>query len=704
MPPPSGDRSPHDAMSDDDVSVTSSVVSEMQDEYFLDKILAEKKTSDGLRWLVRWEGYPEERSTWEPRSSFTSGEAFDDWQAQKMRIARGYDKPFDVAALEKRVDALEKAQAIRRVKRRAKRIRLQLPVSPESDELDSSDGAKESDEEIPLDRPLVSRRGSLRTADKILDDSIIEDDEIGRDETSTTPKISTHAQSPRSEPDTGDQLSDDSLVEGLRMKEFNKTHNRLQKKLQPREESATVGSPETTRRNIPQVGTAQMQSPPTRQRSFVRAEREQSPPSRQIPPVGADRRQSQPSKILPLVGIDRRKSLPTLSPPKYSATVNRATSQRKGAVGTGPKRYTKKQPRYHGKPKVQGAAIMGRWDATVKPRKRTTVVPGLVPSPNAKTFGKLSIKWKYEKAGRNEPAPNPDNLVFINPGKDKVVPQAIFSPKRNKSPAKTVWEIYQERRKKDRSDAGDVVGSSAQQPDVDEVAPMEIDSGARLDIRPAAQQPGSATEPEQSVEERESIKPTHPSRRQSREVSLATHASDDRADSLLEGTPNSAIESPRKTSGSFQSEYADGVLEHNRHAKRHANEEDFPRPGLDPKFRVLTGPKKSIHEPVSDLDGRAILATIRTGHEGHEVGGVRLKGLALHHKVMLLRTKTEGQLEFWFGVCCTAVDYKRYLLEVSNTRGCRSVATSQSSAVLPSQCLFTNEEVGRFEHLRHGHC
>lgn len=141
MAPPKDLRSPQNVMSDGEVSVTSSVMSEPREEYILDKILAERTTSNGREWLVQWEGYPEERSTWEPRSSFTSDQPLDEWRTQRMRVARGFVKPFDVAAFEKRVSAIEEARAVRKAKRRAKRIRLGLPVLPDPDELDSSEEA-----------------------------------------------------------------------------------------------------------------------------------------------------------------------------------------------------------------------------------------------------------------------------------------------------------------------------------------------------------------------------------------------------------------------------------------------------------------------------------------------------------------------------------------------------------------------------------
>jgi len=650
MPPPKDHRSPESAMSDDDVSITSSALSEMQDRYFLEKILAERTTSDGRQWLVQWDGYPEERSTWEPRSSFTSDQPLDDWQAQKMRIARGYDKPYDVAAFEKRVSAIEKARAIRKAKRRAKRIRLGLPVSPDSDELESSDEAEESDDEMLPDRPTLSRQGSLRRIDKFLNDFVIDDDQFARSGSPKKAMTNKTPNSPKSASEIGDQLSDDSLVEDLRAKEFNKTHKRLKKKHKARGEFLTGKSPEPPSRQLPQVGP----------------QRRQSQPSKQVPPSGTDRRQLQPSKKIPPAGLDRRQSMPTFSSSKYSGTMNRATGQLKGAVGTGPKRYAKKQPKYQGKPKVQGAAIMGNWDASVKPRKRTAVVPGLVPSSEAKPFGKLSIQRRYEKAGRNEPAPNPEKLVFINPKKDKAVLQPITIPKRNTSPVKTAWEIYQERLKNENVDFSNVENPSAAELQVDEDVPMVIDSGGALYVTDAALQPVSSTDSKQLVETGPSVQPTQTTEHQSQDVRLEADTSSYRPDVLSEPTPNSVTESSRKSSVSFHSTKPGDVSMHSRYENRHENDGSFSGLGPKPGVSVPSGPR-STQESGSDPDARPLLATMRIGYSRHKVGNVRLKGLDWHYKTMLLRTKIEGQLEVWCKVSCRAIDYRRYHHEVGNS-------------------------------------
>ena len=658
--------SPQSAASDDDISVTSTAMSEMQDEYILERILAERNATDGSRqWLVKWEGYPEERSTWEPRSSFTSGEPLFEWQAKQMRIARGYDKPYDVATFEQRIGEIEKARVIHKARRRAKRIRLGLPVSTDSDEGDSSDEAEESDDEVLLDRPSVSRRGSLRTVNQSLNDFVIEKDEVVREGSPRKAKNNKISKISTSDSETGDHLSDDSLVEDLRTKEFNKNHKRLKKKLKLRGESATARSPDPPLEQLPPVGIPSIQSPLSRPVPPVGAQRRRSPPPRRAPAVETERRESQPSKKILPAGMDRRQSIPTLPPAKYSGTMNRMPSQLKGAVGTGPKRYATKQPRYQGKPKVQGAAIMGRWDASVKPRKRTMVAPGIVPTSSAKRFGKLSIQRKYEKAGRNEPAPNPENLVFINPKKDRAIPQPIATPKRNKSPVMSAWEIYRERLKNENSDLRNVEKTSVPEPEVDEDEnlPMDIDWGGSLDVTPAAPQPTSVTASKQLVETSCSIQQSPTTDRQLQDVPLEPHASETSAGLLSEERPNSVNVISSKSSLSSHAGYPGDLFVQDGHENRQDNNESLSRLGPKPEVSVLTGPR-STQDPGLDPDARPLLAIVRVGHEGHKVGSVRIKGLEWCYKSMLLRTKIEGQMQIWCKVCCTAMDYRRYHHEV----------------------------------------
>ena len=157
----------------DSVSITSTVLSEQKDVYPLEAILAEQKFQGVTKYLVKWEGYPEYRCTWETRAMFQDGEdsTFHEWETQKMRVSRGLSKPFDVPAFKKRVEIWLEDIRKRKIRRRAKRRRMGLPVGPieiESGE-DSSDSQAEEEDEEPT---AVRRRSSLkRRASQITESS-----------------------------------------------------------------------------------------------------------------------------------------------------------------------------------------------------------------------------------------------------------------------------------------------------------------------------------------------------------------------------------------------------------------------------------------------------------------------------------------------------------------------------------------------------
>lgn len=161
---PSDIGSPERSDDDSDVdslSITSTVLSEQRDEYPLEAILAEEKFNGVTKYLVKWEGYPEYRCTWETRSNFQDGEdsTFHEWETQKMRVSRGLSKPFDIPAFRKRVEKWLDSVEQRKSRRRLKRQRMGLPVSPikyESEDSSTDSQAEEEDE-----KPKITRTRSL---------------------------------------------------------------------------------------------------------------------------------------------------------------------------------------------------------------------------------------------------------------------------------------------------------------------------------------------------------------------------------------------------------------------------------------------------------------------------------------------------------------------------------------------------------------
>ncbi len=112
-------------ISDDSISLTSTVITNNEGDYEVECILAERNKSKGtMEYLTAWKDYPETAHTWEPRENFYENDVFCEWANTKKRVAKGLEKPFDVKAWEKRCKAIEKETDRRMERRRIKKLRL----------------------------------------------------------------------------------------------------------------------------------------------------------------------------------------------------------------------------------------------------------------------------------------------------------------------------------------------------------------------------------------------------------------------------------------------------------------------------------------------------------------------------------------------------------------------------------------------------
>ena len=136
--------------SDDSISLNSTVLSDLQDEYAIDGgILAERTVLGRVEYLVKWEGYDEHCNTWEPADNFRSSHTLKEWLEKKMRVTRGLDQPFDMDAFDKRKQAIVNSIAARKERRRQKRKQRGIRVESSS----TSSDAPSSDSDLPLVPP-----------------------------------------------------------------------------------------------------------------------------------------------------------------------------------------------------------------------------------------------------------------------------------------------------------------------------------------------------------------------------------------------------------------------------------------------------------------------------------------------------------------------------------------------------------------------
>ncbi|KAI9716940.1 MAG: hypothetical protein M1812_005089 [Candelaria pacifica] len=401
MAPPIMPGSP-EASDDDSISLTSTIGSERFDEYIVDAILAEDPLERGhsgpLVYLAKWEGYPLNRSTWEPIDSF-SEDTLQEWQDQKMRITRGYEKPFDIKKFEAGQAKIEQAQLDRQARRRAKKIKLGLPVPPLVSASEDSDEAEEEEEEEEesaeealQSSPRKSKRRQRQSPTNFIDDN---DDGLLSDgeETRSKRKRRRRARSP--------EESDDSLTKELKQKDSKKHSKRNKGHGKPRNE--LQAGIDASRLSRPRITSPILNPIPSRRSTNANIY------------TGTMARGTGPSRVAHM-----------------------------GTAGRGPSRL-KKQPPLKKRPKVEGAAIFGNWNAPKKARNRQVVEPGVPGSSKSKTFDKLSIKRRFEKASHNEPAPDPAQLVFYNLKEGgKIVPNKVPVQSSDRVPAKTPHQMIME--------------------------------------------------------------------------------------------------------------------------------------------------------------------------------------------------------------------------------------------------------------------
>ena len=131
---------------DDSISITSTVISDKEESYEVECILAQRKSNGATEYLTAWKGYPETEHLWLPKENFNENDIFIDWINTQTRVANGLERPFDVRAWEKRCRAISLATRRRKERRRLKRLRLSKQGKPTS-------GSREQDGSLQRSRP-----------------------------------------------------------------------------------------------------------------------------------------------------------------------------------------------------------------------------------------------------------------------------------------------------------------------------------------------------------------------------------------------------------------------------------------------------------------------------------------------------------------------------------------------------------------------
>lgn len=481
---------------EDSISITSTAPSEPREEYPVEAIIAEREVDGAAEYLVRWEGYPDERCTWEPESSFQSDDTLFDWKTQKMRFSQGIATPCNIEALLDRVENWITASEHRKDRRRMKRMRLGIPVTPI--ETDVDDEIRNDRRQTIAGKEVQTGFSQALSSKGTLSKKETNSAKSQRSSEQTDGRHNTSKERPQVFKGHEEKAAINVVRNAPTAVMFHPQRQEDQSSNHPISTAhASLESPiKSSAGNFRKATDAVKNLPPIRdshpelhpQRQEIQSpihHRSTSKSSTESPfksSVGPVRKTTDFAQKLPTTRdslseressiTNPRSSLPSTLPPKPIIDMYRrgaVTNSRSGMVwpvspskdthapkqaqmgssGRGPARLHPSNiqpgPTSSKRPSVTGAALLNNWNKSVKPRK-SLAYQRTLPKPNERAqekFGKLSVKRKYEKAGRNEPAPDIDKLVFMDLKKPPAKKSALSLPGL-KIPSKTPFEMIQE--------------------------------------------------------------------------------------------------------------------------------------------------------------------------------------------------------------------------------------------------------------------
>lgn len=564
----------------DSVSLTSTTESDGEGkEYAVDRILAEWETDGETSYLTKWDGYPEEQSTWQLRETFNPEEAggqdvFKEWQERKMRISRGYEKPYDIDDWERRNKKLEEEVLDRRDRRRRRKAKLNhmldaLDSDPEAstDKTSSEDKSKpkarstsQSSFEGNGTRPgnqnkfgfslkqtpwtnaqkqvfmrglqdangpywiqIFAWYGRLGTINQILRDKTLNDlqtqlqlmrqefVDAGRDppEYMTALKSQTEVEGAMEaksrtrrgrkaasvgESDSSDEhTSTDSMMEEIKAKKISHSAKAMKTielagSRRIRKASGVADSPQilgksarpkpikkesSDPKSVSEIPFESTKSKPPRKESIGKAI---APPSKESNVT----RHNYMSGASPLESTNRLLPRPVTMKKPYAGTARTPANKssegvripnkaRVGVPQSGPARFPvpSSRPRTNKaipKAKASGIDVLANWNGEPKIRKARTL-PTINTDASAnqplRTFKTLSTRNNVQKWRRNEPAPDPSQVVFLDPrtGKaPKTLPKSSLVNAGTTSLFESPFERYQR----------ELAAKAAEKPDLNE--------------------------------------------------------------------------------------------------------------------------------------------------------------------------------------------------------------------------------------------
>ena len=457
----------------DSISIISTIASEPQEEYALDCILAERDDEGVREYLVKWHGYDELRSTWEAEENFRNDMTIPEWEKRKVRIVQGLEPPFDVADLESRIERMTEETESRKARRQAKRKKLGMRVAsvhPEDNSeyeergsKASSVGGGESILKVSSSRPTTNqhrrrlRDSSTSTDSKSEDDIPLIRHAVPRRKKGIAVKLKKASDSQRrttkddiafiviDDDDDDDDNDDDragdeslftkKLVPTIKGGRFKETDNEsmVSKKNDTQSEAIKRANSESKKKQVLENKTSRSPSKPVVGRSQAAMNDTTKESAAKESTAKNSTVENTTAKDATTRDIAARDTIAKNSMAKdNSCTSVKAISTTRGtakprlpfmANGRGParpiNRSAHKSAPSTGRPEVTGAAIFNNWSKDVKRQgpwqARSRELPRASEKKAEGQIKTLSWKNKYQKAGRNELAPNVSQLNLFSP-------------------------------------------------------------------------------------------------------------------------------------------------------------------------------------------------------------------------------------------------------------------------------------------------
>ncbi|KAM0713682.1 hypothetical protein Q7P37_010644 [Cladosporium fusiforme] len=377
----------------DSISVNTTEPSDVEDTYEVEKILVEESDNDGVPYyLVKWQGYPLHRSTWEPAENLLSGPMLPNWQKKKQQIENGTSTPFDLdtfnAACEKNVE--EKDERARR--RAAKKKKLGIIRSrstsngsaPDVAMREASESPREDEPSPERQRPqkisTAKRKGVAQKVKKSLNRR----------------KVEASSSEESSEDDAEDDryTSEDSLLEESRRAE---TSTRGRSPVKQTKSASTRPRTDNTVRTGTTTSSKGARKPPPASAS---------PSTRRQSTVTTESRTANTQKA-PVRTSAARKSAPSTGH-SYEQHVRRVTAQ-DSDESRSPERPAKRRSIVTKRTSIANSFISsGTTEAPRKQRVRSG------SGANDIRFRNLAEQNRVHKSGTREAAPDPSLLATYN--------------------------------------------------------------------------------------------------------------------------------------------------------------------------------------------------------------------------------------------------------------------------------------------------